>query len=128
MTEIPPPLDTAWFRFVLGFILGMIMGSFSTMLAYRLPRRLSIVFPRSHCPSCKTTLDLFDLIPIFSWLAAKGHCRHCHAKIGAQYLVIEIAVSLAFAVATTAIGFVPALLIAYAAIIALVVSLCIKIL
>ena len=121
--DIPPPLDAAWFRFAFGFFLGGILGSFATMLAYRLPRHLSIVFPRSHCPSCNTTLGARDLVPIFSWLWARGHCRHCHAKIGIQYLAIEFATSLACAAASVIIGFTPLLLIAYAAIVAIVVCL-----
>ncbi|MDD3372003.1 MAG: prepilin peptidase, partial [Alphaproteobacteria bacterium] len=42
-------------RFAFGFVLGAVFGSFGTMLAYRLPRGLSIVRPRSHCTSCGTT-------------------------------------------------------------------------
>jgi leader peptidase (prepilin peptidase)/N-methyltransferase len=83
-----------WFRFALGFIVGAALGSFGTMLAYRLPRRLSIVAPRSHCPSCQTPLGVKDLVPLASWLATRGRCRHCGAKIGAQYLKIELATSL----------------------------------
>lgn len=93
MTDLPPPFDAAWFRFILGFIVGAALGSFGTMLAYRLPRRLSIILPRSHCPSCGTTLQARDLVPLLSWLSTGGRCRHCHAKIGTQYLWIELAVS-----------------------------------
>ena len=95
MIDLPPPFDAAWFRFFLGFIVGSALGSFTTMLAYRLPRRMSIVSPRSHCPTCKTPLGARDLVPIFSWLLHKCRCRHCHAGIGARYLWIELAISLA---------------------------------
>jgi len=93
-TTLFPLFDDAWFRFILGFIMGAILGSFATMLAYRLPRHLSIVFPRSHCPSCNAALGVRDLVPIFSWLALRGRCRHCHAEIGIRYIVIEIVTSL----------------------------------
>ena len=122
-TDIPPPFDAAWFRFTLGFIIGACLGSFATMLAYRLPRQISIVTPRSHCPTCKTTLTPRDLVPILSWLLNKGQCRHCHAKIGARYLWIELATSLACATASVVIGINPILLIAYAVIVAVVVVL-----
>ncbi len=104
MTDLPPPFDTVWFRFIAGFIIGACLGSFTTMLAYRLPRRLSIVTPRSHCPSCGTTLGVRDLVPLLSWLAMRGYCRHCHAKIGAQYLWIEMAISITCGVIAIVIG------------------------
>jgi prepilin signal peptidase PulO-like enzyme (type II secretory pathway) len=120
--------DVVWFRFAIGFLCGAILGSFATMLAYRLPRHLSIVFPRSHCPSCNVTLGAYDLLPIFSWLATRGRCRHCRAKIGAKYLFIEIATSLACAIACTIIGFSLWLVIAYVGIVAIIVFVCTKIL
>ena len=92
--DIPPPFDATWFRFTFGFLIGAVFGSFGTMLAHRLPRHMSIITPRSHCPSCHTTLGVRDLVPILSWLATRGHCRHCRAKIGARYLYLELAASL----------------------------------
>jgi leader peptidase (prepilin peptidase)/N-methyltransferase len=65
------------------------LGSFVTMLVYRLPRGLSIVQPRSFCPSCKNTLEVRDLFPVASYLIYKGHCRQCGAEIPARYLWIE---------------------------------------
>ena len=120
--DIPPPFDAAWFLFALGFIIGSTLGSFGTMLAHRLPRHMSIVFPRSHCPSCNTPLGVRDLIPIVSWLSTQGHCRHCNAKIGAKYLYIELSTSLACGLASALIGISPTLLIAYAVILAVVVT------
>jgi|GEM_PF-2023017 hypothetical protein len=124
--DYPPPFDAAWFRFVLGYVVGAILGSFATMLAYRLPRHQSIVFPRSRCPTCKTILGVRDLVPIFSWLTSRGHCRHCHAKIGAQYLYIELATSFSCATAAVILGFTPWLAIAYAAIVVVVVALSLR--
>ncbi len=115
--------DALWVRFVAGFLIGAILGSFTGVLAYRLPRRLSIVFPRSHCLSCNAILGLRDLVPIISWLITKGYCRHCGAKIGAQCLVIEISTSLACAIATIAIGFSFWLIPAYAGIVGTVAFL-----
>ena len=120
MIDIPPPFDAAWFRASLGFIVGSAFGSFATMLAYSLPRRLSIVFPGSHCPSCRQSLVLRDLVPIFSFVFSKGRCRYCHVKIGSQYLAIELATSLACAVASVVLGYTPLLLIAYAAIVTVI--------
>lgn len=77
-------------QIVTGVLVGATLGSFITMLSYRWPRKLSIVTPRSHCPSCKTQIGVRDLIPVFSFLASKGQCRVCNAPIGPRYLIIEL--------------------------------------
>jgi leader peptidase (prepilin peptidase)/N-methyltransferase len=107
-------LTDPWVRSIFGFVMGAILGSFATMLVYRLPRHISIVLPRSHCPSCKTVLGVRDLVPIFSWIAMRGRCRHCHAQIGVRYPAIELVCSLACVLATRMIGFSPLLAVAYA--------------
>ena len=72
-------------------VLGACFGSFSNVLVYRLPRNLSIVGPRSFCPSCKTQVSWFDNIPLLSWILLRGKCRHCSAGISPRYLVLEVA-------------------------------------
>lgn len=103
MNDALPLFDSFLFRALLGFVLGGIFGSFGTMLAYRLPRRLSIIRPRSHCPSCQTVLTARDLIPLFSWLLTRGKCRHCGATIGRQYVLIEATCAVLCALATIAL-------------------------
>lgn len=93
MSDIPPPFDAIWFRALVGFIVGMALGSFGTMLWYRVPRQLSIISPGSHCPQCKTPLRAADLVPLFSWLWTRGKCRHCGMPIGSQYLIIELIIA-----------------------------------
>ncbi|MGE0108753.1 MAG: prepilin peptidase [Bdellovibrionales bacterium] len=88
-----------YFLIFSGLLIGMVLGSFTTMLCYRVPRKMDIVFLPSHCPSCKTRLGVRDLVPIFSWLFCKGKCRHCGAQIGTRYIIIEIIVT---ALVTTA--------------------------
>jgi prepilin signal peptidase PulO-like enzyme (type II secretory pathway) len=112
MNGMPPPFDAAWFQALIGVIVGLALGSFITMLAYRLPHRFSIITPPSHCPNCKKHLAARDLVPVFSWLWNKGKCRYCGVKIGARYLRIEIATGLACAVAFVVLGFDFALMIA----------------
>lgn len=80
-------------KIITGIVVGGVLGSFCTMLAYRVPRGLSIVKPRSHCTHCKTQLTWRDLIPLASYLMNKGRCRHCGAEIGKQYLIIEVAIT-----------------------------------
>jgi leader peptidase (prepilin peptidase)/N-methyltransferase len=72
-------------------ILGLLIGSFLTVVADRVPRGKSIVTPGSACGSCGLDLGPLDLVPVVSWLALRGKCRLCRAKIGVEPLVIEIA-------------------------------------
>ena len=78
------------------FIFGLIIGSFLNVVIYRLPEEKSLVKPRSHCTNCGTTLKVFDLIPIFSYLINKGKCRYCGEKISLQYPLIEFLTAVLF--------------------------------
>ena len=68
---------------------GLLVGSFLNVVIFRVPKEESIAKKRSHCMSCGYQLAWFDLIPVFSWLALKGKCRKCGAKISKQYPIIE---------------------------------------
>ncbi len=71
------------------FVFGICIGSFLNVCIYRLPESKSIVHPRSMCPSCGTLIRFYDNIPIFSYLALRGKCRHCEARISFRYPVVE---------------------------------------
>jgi leader peptidase (prepilin peptidase)/N-methyltransferase len=71
------------------FILGLIIGSFSNVCIYRIPKNESIIFPASHCPNCHTPIKAIDNIPILSYLILKGKCRKCGEKISIRYPVVE---------------------------------------
>jgi leader peptidase (prepilin peptidase)/N-methyltransferase len=71
-------------------LLGLVMGSAVTAIAYRVPRQLSWVRGRSACPACGHALGLPDLVPLFSWLVLGGRCRHCRARIPVRYPVTEV--------------------------------------
>ena len=73
----------------LAFVFGICIGSFLNVCIYRLPESKSIVHPRSMCPSCGTLIAFYDNIPIFSYIALRGKCRHCAARISFRYPVIE---------------------------------------
>lgn len=74
---------------ILGVILGIVLGSFSKVLADRSLNNKSF-WGRSYCPACKHKLTWYDLFPIFSYLFLKGKCRYCQKKIGIEYPVIEV--------------------------------------
>ncbi len=68
---------------------GLIIGSFLNVVAYRLPRGESVVFPASHCTSCDTPIKPYDNVPVLSWLVLRGRCRSCHTAISARYPIVE---------------------------------------
>lgn len=71
------------------FIIGISIGSFLNVLIDRVPREESVVAGRSHCDSCKKTLQWFDLVPLFSFLWLRGKCRYCKTSIGTRTVIVE---------------------------------------
>ena len=78
------------------FLGGMIAGSFISVVAHRVPRGLSIVGPRSQCPSCGAQIAAHDNIPVVSWLLLRGRCRRCGEPIPARYPAVELGLGAAF--------------------------------
>ncbi len=71
------------------FIVGLCVGSFLNVLAYRLPLELSIISPGSHCPGCKQPVRARDNIPVLSYFLLRGKCRDCGTKISPLYPIVE---------------------------------------
>jgi len=80
-------------------LLGMIVASFLSVCADRLPSGQSLVYPPSHCPACSRRLAVKDLIPVFSYLWLRGRCRYCKAPIPRRVLWVEIATAALFGLA-----------------------------
>ena len=76
---------------------GLLIGSFLNVCIYRLPRNLSVIAPRSFCPSCDATIPWYDNIPVLSYCILRGHCRQCHDAIPMHYLLVELTTGLLFA-------------------------------
>ena len=72
-------------------VMGVMIGSFLTVVVDRVPRGGSIVGPPSACGSCGMRLGVLDLVPVLSWLALRGKCRRCRAPIGIEPIVVELA-------------------------------------
>ncbi len=85
-----------WPGAMLAGVLGLVFGSFATMLAHRMAHGGDVLGRRSACPSCKATLTVRDLVPLLSWALQRGRCRHCAAPIGRRYPAIELACAVAF--------------------------------
>ena len=88
-----------WFIVLFAFLFGAAVGSFVNVCIYRLPRRLSIVQPPSHCPHCGTVLTIVDLVPILSYIWLSGKCRHCKTPISPRYFIVELLIALLFVAA-----------------------------
>lgn len=80
------------------FILGTIFGSFYNVVAYRLPKGESIVYPSSHCPNCNHKLKPLELMPILSYIFQKGKCVNCKQKLSIFYPVSELICGLLFVI------------------------------
>ncbi|WP_407569723.1 prepilin peptidase [Deinococcus altitudinis] len=75
---------------VFAAVLGLLIGSFSNVLIWRLPRHESVNFPPSHCPNCDHALAPIDLVPVLSWAMLGGKCRYCKAPISPRYPIVEL--------------------------------------
>ena len=76
--------------------LGGCLGSFASLLIYRLPledSKINILKPRSFCPQCKSQLSIIQLIPFIGYLYSRGICLACNAKINRLYLFNELIIT-----------------------------------
>ena len=102
------PAVLPWFA--LGF--GLCIGSFLNVVIHRLPKMmerewraecadlagqpapqeppLSLVSPRSRCPSCGHAITAIENIPLASWAVLRGKCSGCGTKISARYPLVEL--------------------------------------
>jgi leader peptidase (prepilin peptidase)/N-methyltransferase len=78
------------------FLIGTVVGSFLNVCIYRIPWQKSVIWPNSRCPHCWSTIAPQDNIPIASWLALRGECRHCGSRISARYPLVEALVGFLF--------------------------------
>jgi len=107
-------------------VLGLLVGSFLNVVIHRLPRMMergwasqcaelagreaddapayNLVVPRSACPSCGHVLRAIENVPVLSWLALRGRCSNCSARISPRYPVVELAGGVAAFAAIWAFG------------------------
>src|SRR5436309_6749414 len=85
-------------------LLGLAVGSFLNVVIYRVPRKESVVRPRSRCPGCGTQLADRDNIPVVSWLLLRGRCRTCGEPISARYPLVELGTAALFVAAALRFG------------------------
>lgn len=81
---------------ILVLVLGLIAGSFTNSVIFRMNDLMSIVRHRSHCPHCKKNIEWYDLIPLFSFVVLAGKCRKCAKKISFQYPIVELGMAILY--------------------------------
>jgi leader peptidase (prepilin peptidase)/N-methyltransferase len=84
--------------------LGLLIGSFLNVVAYRLPLGESLVKPRSRCTTCGEEVRPYDNIPVLSWLILRGRCRHCRTRISARYPLVEALTAILMALVVVVYG------------------------
>ncbi|MBM3368830.1 MAG: prepilin peptidase [Betaproteobacteria bacterium] len=105
---------------------GLCVGSFLNVVIHRLPRmmergwreecaqlagtpvpeqgRYNLFVPRSACPACGRGIRAIENIPLLSWLALRGKCVGCSARISMRYPAVELLAGLGSAWAATHFG------------------------
>ncbi len=102
-------------------LLGLMVGSFVNVVAWRAPRGESVARPRSRCPSCLTPIAARDNVPVVSWLLLGRRCRTCREPISVRYPLVEAVAGLLYLTAAVVLGFtwaLPAHLVLIAALLA----------
>ncbi len=101
----------------LGFVLGLLVGSFLNVIIFRLPQRMEqelkdacaelagkeveyrpnrwfglayLMYPPSSCMSCGHRIRAWENIPLISWLRQKGRCSSCGTSLSVQYPLVEL--------------------------------------
>jgi leader peptidase (prepilin peptidase) / N-methyltransferase len=87
---------------ILAFFGGLVIGSFVTVVGYRVPRGESIVGPRSRCTTCGAQIAAYDNVPVFSWVVLRGRSRCCGDRISVRYPLTELALGVLY-LATVAV-------------------------
>lgn len=81
----------------IAFLGGLVAGSFTTVVAHRVPRGESIVGPRSRCPACGAQIAAYDNVPVLSWALLRGRARCCGTAISARYPLTELVLGALYA-------------------------------
>lgn len=81
-------------------LLGLLLGSFTNALVYRLPRGESLM-TRSHCTTCFHQIAWYENIPVVSWLFLRGRCSGCRQTISARYPLVELGMATVFGLLAT---------------------------
>lgn len=112
-------------------LLGLLVGSFLNVVAYRLPLMmerawreqcaeatareseapaappeppLNLLWPPSTCPHCGTRIAPWHNIPVVSYLWLRGRCAACGERISVRYPIVEAAAAILGVVVALVLG------------------------
>jgi leader peptidase (prepilin peptidase) / N-methyltransferase len=100
----------------ISFVLGAVVGSFLNVVIYRLPKildqkwsadcrnyleletgsgqpsesKISLLWPSSSCPKCRSKIRPWHNIPILGFILLKGKCNDCGESISPRYPIVEL--------------------------------------
>lgn len=89
---------TPFFVVVAG-VLGLLIGSFLNVVAYRVPAKISLL-RESRCPDCDIPIKPWHNVPVLGWVALRGRCANCGSLISVRYPLVEAFTGLTFACVT----------------------------
>ncbi len=90
---------------IFAVVLGAVVGSFLNACIHRMPRNIRLSQPRrSFCPACKKVIPWHENLPVLSWLALRGRCSGCGARISIRYPLVELLTAALFFFAWTGYG------------------------
>ena len=75
-------------------VFGCCTGSFLCVCVERLPKGLSVIYPRSYCLHCEEAIPWYLNIPVISWLFLMGKSKCCKKSIPVSYLLTELSVGI----------------------------------
>ena len=113
--------SSPWLFYSTILFLGLCVGSFLNVVAYRLPlmmerdwksecheflelesptfdsrlASINLATPTSACPNCGHNLRAWENIPVLSYLLLKAKCSSCKTDISAQYPIVEFLTGIA---------------------------------
>lgn len=109
-------------------LLGLVVGSFLNVVAYRLPimlkrewqaeteaatiewsdherpERFDLWWPPSTCPACSHPIPAHHNIPVLSYIVLRGRCGHCAEPISIRYPIVEACTGFASVIVAIVLG------------------------
>jgi leader peptidase (prepilin peptidase) / N-methyltransferase len=122
--------SSPWLFYFTVIFIGLSVGSFLNVVAYRLPKmmerdwkrechefleleppaadedqiRFNLATPASACPNCGHKLRVWENIPVISYIFLKARCSSCGTRISIQYPAVELITAVASLLAAYTFG------------------------
>lgn len=97
-------MSTSWSTVGLIALFGVLVGSFLNIVVDRLPHDDSAAPANSTCGNCQSPIKRRHTVPVLSWLALRGRCASCPARISPRYPLVEVGTAALFAAITLRFG------------------------